>query len=692
MAKTYLQTNTVNHNHQSGSYENIEQELIKEQRYLDEQLVRVRADIASGEGDEAALNAEQTSYRQALDTAAHDMELLKKYPESFPYLYSVREHAKADDIHGAFREVLSDDAEIVTEAGDVMPRDEMLELNYEIDGIPFAVSAEPYDKPGEDEAQLKGRINFSSQAIDNLNAERLKQILAFCEQHGMSVYDMDIPMKEGKVDLDEKLASLMQQVLEARRAQDAANPGADADDENLNHYQEITPETKDLDVALAKGPKLKLKAKAPKTLNGIKNDLLELIEKDMKKTRGITFFERTRNIGGLSTTVFSIYDKPDKDNEKKDGLKDKNGVYVPTYTYRLYVAQNPKTGRFVFGYSTPNGKKLDDAMAGDFIGVVKKSGATHVNFSNLGNSDKGVWMIACAEKGLVPIGISINMAKAKAMVEAARKKLNHEEFVLFKKRLADQMIENSEKKNPGKARFGMEKSEYDFVQTMRSGYDFENFRSAYDAEGGLYTTVLSRIEEGGANAEKGAAITFGAMRTLRSVFDLYVKNQQSTFGEALAKSTGSNNKYALTKEEVLALSQIPAGKPMMELTTEDFMTIYRVLEPRQVKQAEEDILSAYRRELKRKPQRADTIVLTSDLFPKVKTEVNGINIYLGREGIDTLTLPNEHSGLSFARPEELNPQPTNQNAPTAQNAQSNQPQEAPKTVVNAKVQNSGNAR
>lgn len=692
MARTYLQTNTVNHNHQTGSYENIERELIKEQQHLNAQLARVSADILSGEGDDAALNAEQTSYRQALDTAVQDMALLKKYPESFPYLYSVREHAKADEMQGTFREVLSDDAEIVTEAGDVMPRDEMLELNYEIDGIPFAVSAEPYDKPGEDEAQLKGRINFSSQAIDNLNAERLKQILAFCEQHGMSVYDMDIPMKEGKVDLDEKLASLMQQVLEARRAQDAANPGADADDENLNHYQEITPETKDLDVALAKGPKLKLKAKAPKTLNGIKNDLLELIEKDMKKTRGMTFFERTRNIGGLSTTVFSIYDKPDKDNEKKDGLKDKNGVYVPTYTYRLYVAQNPKTGRFVFGYSTPNGKKLDDAMAGDFIGVVKKSGATHVNFSNLGNSDKGVWMIACAEKGLVPIGISINMAKAKAMVEAARKKLNHEEFVLFKKRLADQMIENSEKKNPGKARFGMEKSEYDFVQTMRSGYDFENFRSAYDAEGGLYTTVLSRIEEGGANAEKGAAITFGAMRTLRSVFDLYVKNQQSTFGEALAKSTGSNNKYALTKEEVLALSQIPAGKPMMELTTEDFMTIYRVLEPRQVKQAEEDILSAYRRELKRKPQRADTIVLTSDLFPKVKTEVNGINIYLGREGIDTLTLPNEHSGLSFARPEELNPQPTNQNAPTAQNAQSNQPQEAPKTVVNAKVQNSGNAR
>ena len=691
MARTYLQTNTVNHNHQTGSYENIERELIKEQQYLNAQLARVSADILSGEGDDAALNAEQASYRQALDTAVQDMALLKKYPESFPYLYSVREHAKADEMQGTFREVLSDDAEIVTEAGDVMPRDEALELNYEIDGVPFAVSAEPYDKPGEDEAQLRGRINFSVKAIENLNEERLKQILAFCEQHGMSVYDIDIPMKEGKVDLDEKLASLMQKVMDARRAQDAANPGAGADDENLNHYQEITPEIKDLDVAFVKGTKVKPKAKAPKTLNNVKNDLLELIEKDMKKTRGLTFFERTRNVGGLSTTVFSIYDKPDKDNEKKDGLKDKNGVYVPTYTYRLYVSQNSKTGRFVFGYSTPNGKKLDDAMAGDFIGVVKKSGATHVNFSNLSNADKGVWMMACAEKGLVPIGISINMAKAKAMVEAARKKLNHEEFVLFKKRLADQMIENSEKKNPGKARFGMEKSEYDFVQTMRSGYDFENFRSAYDAEGGLYTTVLSRIEEGGANAEKGAAITFGAMRTLRSVFDLYVKNQNETFGEALAKSTGANNKYALTKEEVLALSQIPAGKPMMDLNTDDFMAIYRVLEPRQIRQAEEDILAAYRRELKRKPQRADTIVLASDLFPKVKSEVNGINIYLGREGIDTLTLPNEHSGLSYARPEELNPQPTAQNTQVQQNTQTNQPQ-ATNKVVNAQVQNSGNTR
>lgn len=253
------------------------------------------------------------------------------------------------------------------------------------------------------------------------------------------------------------------------------------------------------------------------------------------------------------------------------------------------------------------------------------------------------------------------------------------------------MIENSEKKNPGKARFGMEKSEYDFVQTMRSGYDFENFRSAYDAEGGLYTTVLSRIEEGGANAEKGAAITFGAMRALRSVFDLYVKNQNETFGEALAKSTGANNKYALTKEEVLALSQIPSGKPMMDLNTDDFMAIYRVLEPRQIRQAEEDILAAYRRELKRKPQRADTIVLASDLFPKVKSEVNGINIYLSREGIDTLTLPNEHSGLSYARPEELNPQPTAQNTQVRQDTQTNQPQ-ATNKVVNAQVQNSGNTR
>ena len=198
------------------------------------------------DGASEALNVEQASYRQALDTAVQDMELLKKYPESFPYLYSVREHAKADEMQGSFREVLSDDAEIVTEAGDVMPREETLELNYEIDGVPFAISAEPYDKPGEDEAQLKGRINFSTKAVEALNEERLKQILEFCEQHGMSVYDIDIPMKDGEVDLDEKLASLTQKVLEAKRAQDAANPGADVEDDDIARYQEISPEVKDV--------------------------------------------------------------------------------------------------------------------------------------------------------------------------------------------------------------------------------------------------------------------------------------------------------------------------------------------------------------------------------------------------------------------------------------------------------------
>ena len=34
MARTYLQTNTVNHDHQIGSYENIERELLKEEKHL----------------------------------------------------------------------------------------------------------------------------------------------------------------------------------------------------------------------------------------------------------------------------------------------------------------------------------------------------------------------------------------------------------------------------------------------------------------------------------------------------------------------------------------------------------------------------------------------------------------------------------------------------------------------------------
>ncbi len=659
MAKTYLEINTVNHNFEAYGYESVSAELNRKLDYQRRQILQISSMIDStDEKTQARFAREVEQSRSKLEEIRHNRELLQKYPDEFPALYAIHSRNFDDDVSLEFREVLNDDEQIVTEARDIMPKEERLELNCAIEGAGrFGILVEPYDKAGEEQRQLKARINFSQKALDDLNADRLKRILEFCEQHGLSVYNIDLPMKDGVIDVDEKLAVLTKQFVEERR-KEASTPdmpnveAVSPDDFSLLEVRVPEARTADVDLPtpqdIARSGKT---AKKEKTIDGSHDDIVEFLEKDLHKTRGMSYFERVKIIDGKATYVFSLYDKPSRDNEKKDGIKDKNGVYVPTYSYRLYLSQDSQTGRLVFGYATPGGKKLDDVMAGDYMGVIKKTGATHINFSNVPNIDKGVWLVACAEKGLVPIGISVNLAKAKMMVEAARKKLSSEEFMTFKRNLANQVLENAAKKcnNPNDRMYGLPKSEFDYITTLKADYDFDNFRKAYDDDNGLYNEVLKDIERGGKDSETGAATTFGAMRTLRKVFDIYRKYQYNTVDDFLKDNQTSD--FGLTPEERAQLNGLQGGKLMTELDRDDFMLLYHTLLPRQIEKAKDDILRAFERESKRSgPKRADNIVLASDLFPGAKGAVNEINIILRRDGIEALTLPTEHNGLSFERP------------------------------------------
>ncbi len=650
MADNFLETGTVNHNFSGYGYDRVLAELNSDMRENDTKINHLRQMAENADDDAIKLKLED-EYRAALEirqSLIDGLELIKEYPDEFPVLYAMISREDTDETLVKFElnEVLAQTDEIVTEAQDVMPKGKQLELSCELpDAGKFGIVVTPYDKAGENDQQLKARINFDSKTIDNLNQTRLKAILEFCEKKGLSVYDLTIPYKDGVIAVDEKLAELTKKFLENRKVEDVQNPGAMPDDENNFVIFDVKVDDINLD-ANQKSSKPK---KKPITLDAIYKETVEFIENDLKKTRNRSYFEKIKEVNGIKSYVFSLYDKPNKDNEKLDGVKDKNGVFVPTYSYRLYVAQDPKTQKFSFGYAVPGGKKMDDSMAGDFVGIMKKTGVTHLRFHNISNANKGVWMMACAEKGIVPIGISINTAKAKAMVEAARKKLTTEEFVEFKYRLAEQMLENAQKKCKDKndKYLGLSKSEFDYITDLKSARNFESFRRAY--EDVLYNNVLEQIDKGSKNSEKGAAITFGSMRALRSVFDIYWGHQNETFGQRL-----ENIRDIVSLEDANKLSAIPQSKKLYELNSEEFLLLYNTILPHHIDNAENDILQAYSRELKRKPQRADAVVLASDLFPRAKGAVNEINIILTRNGIDTLTLPLEHKGLEFTRPANLN--------------------------------------
>lgn len=707
MENRYLEINAINYNFESDGYEDVEKQISRQAEMLLQQIQLLTDNLSKR--SEQYIKEQSQALLKKLEAVRADQALLKKYPEEFPFLYTLREreisqnNVEDDETRSNIRMNLKqtplEDSEIVTEAQDVAEKDSQLELNVTLDeGTTFSISAAKFDKAGEDEPHMKARLNFEPNAIETLNQQRLKKIFDFCEKHGLSVYDMTLPTKDGLIDMDEKLASLTRELLDARQKENAENPGPDLESDDMKDFiaieasapehtesaqasnenasdhkpetsakapddhfeglipEQISPENTDTTPTHTPAPKTdsSKETKSKKSLEDVRQDFIDFLEKDLHKTRGLTYFERSSKFKGEKTIVFSLYDKPNPDNERLDGLNDPKNphVYTPTYSYRLYLSQNKDNGRFVFGYATPGGKKMDDGMAGDILGVIKGTGCTHVNFSNLPNSDKPVWMIACAEKGLVPIGISITTAKAQTMVKRAREKLNDEDFIVFKYRLANQMIENAKKKCKDKnsPTYGLSPSDFNYISSLKNSYGFENFRLIYQADGGLYQTVMKKIDEGGHDSKKGAATTLGAMQTLRSVFDFYFEHQDETIGKRLDTLL---EQHKITPQERQALAVLNPNIQLKDMSKESMMTVYNTLLVRQTKEMEDKIIAEYKKDDSARAHRADDIIISSTIFPIVKGNISRINTQLWQNDIDKLELPLEHTGLFYERPEEM---------------------------------------
>lgn len=573
MARTYLTFKTLNHRFEEMSYDNV-------MRALEDKK------------------------------AEADIDLLKKYPESFPKLYSIRENISEDDhLHVQMREVEVTRADIVPEAKDVEDKTKGLELAFETeDGSKFAIAVELFDKAGEDKPQLRARLNFDEETLSKLDDVRFKRILEFCEKNGISVYDIDLPEEGSDFSLDDKLLELTKKFLADRREEDLKAP------EEIRELETAVPEHEVISI-----PEPKKKAKKPKTLESLREDMLNFLENDIHKTRGLTYFEHHRN-GMLE---FSLYDKPNRDNEKMDGLEDKNGFHVPTYAYRLYIGQDQKSGKFRFAYATPGGKKMDDVMAGDFLGVIKGTGITHLNFKNIPNQDKGVWLVACAEKGIVPVGISLNIAKMNMMKEKARGKLGQEEFILFEKRLAEQYRDNAALK--GKK---LERSEENMLASVEEVYKFENFRKGYS---NIYLKFIDKIEEGSQDRDYGAATTIGAGYALGALFEIYKKHPD------LEDFVSKNPDL----KESVAATGISLKKSKYDITPQEWEKLYDAFIPIHIEKAKKEIKAELAREEKRKYRR-NPLVVIDGLVKDVKGSLSGFNAYLQENGVDKLTLPTDY--------------------------------------------------
>ncbi len=616
---------------------------------------------------------------------ARQEQYLRDYGDEFCALYQVMMLANGDYEEGRtvsfdFKAVDYRRPKVELEEYDVRDKKEQLELECAFeDGTKFSLSAlkaAPQTAEKDEPEQMIGQIYIPDETIARLNEEKLNRIFEFCHRYGFSTFGLDIPMKDGVVDLDAKLADLFEKYQELQAKNMAENPGPakpseDEEEIKSDDYYSLVDEvnvktdTSDLSGAAEEAAqKLKDSKKEDVSLNDVVKNINKFLTGDLHKRKGLSYWEHTKRIDGRLTHVFSIYPTEDPDNYKNDGKYDEKNknVHKQTFLCRLYVSQD-NNGKFYFGYGTPGGKPMDAGLAGDFMGEIKKTGITHLNLKNLPNCDKNTWMIACAQKGIVPTGCSINTQKAETMLKEARAKLTTQEYAEFEQRLMEQWEENA--RNSGKALATSDQTfiqdhkneakkllmkQYDDLTKAKLDRDFDNFRKAYNATGGLHEIVVAKIEEGSRNEKTGAATTLGAMQTLRETFDIYFADPKQHIGARLDACLRDGK---IMPEERRKLSIINPAKSLKDLTTYDITLIYNTLLDRQIHRMEDKIIRAFKTDDESRAHRPDDVLLGGFIFPQVKGSVSRINTVLAHNEIEKLDLPLEHAGLFYERPEEL---------------------------------------
>lgn len=295
----------------------------------------------------------------------------------------------------------------------------------------------------------------------------------------------------------------------------------------------------------------------------------KFLEEGLAKKKDSSYFKQHTGWFGSGWTEYVVYDNEDPDNQKKDGVKTKDGSVKYTYSFKLFIKVD-KDGNVNFAYRTPNRRKMDETAIGGIIGQLKDMGYKYISFppGRPKDEEKGMWRKLMAENGIVPIGMGLNKSKAEGMLKAAKEKLSTEAYNDFQYRLAKQMKENNDQK--GKP---VDESEQIFIDGLFNTHKYAAFTDAYSL---VYKSKIKKILRSD-NPQEGAIDKVAAYRTLLQVFEVY-KSALENGGNIL-----SSNK--LTPEEKRLVGQFANGSAE-KLNAQQMNALYDVLYIRQRKEAD----------------------------------------------------------------------------------------------------------
>lgn len=364
----------------------------------------------------------------------------------------------------------------------------------------------------------------------------------------------------------------------------------------------------------------------------------KMLHNSLGKEKGMSFFKGKAKSGlfGKSWTVYTVFDTPDKKNLAENGRRDKSGKPKYTYSYKIYVNQD-SNGVMHFAYHMRDNKKVSEDMVGALAGQFKDAGYTHMRFPRgVPDADKGVWRTALAEKGIVPVGMSLDRAKAQAMIEAAKKKLSDEDFARFKFNLGKQMKENYESKG-GK----IDRSESEYIDSLINSHYYEPFAGAYNAvlKGGL----SQKLRAAGNDSKMGAVRKVAAYQAFSRLFAVYDSTTNKT---TIAQSP------ELTEVEKRRIQAAGLDIEPYKLRREQFVELYELLVPRCMIEAKKELDEALMQAkdvgniAARGAKRADNIII-KEVFDAARNGFEDVNERLKNNGCDEIAMPKVMGRLQY---------------------------------------------
>ena len=545
----------------------------------------------------------------------------------------------------------------------------------------FYLSMQQHDNPlnGRRESQLK--ISLNDEDISKLNKDNLQKILAFCESHGFSTLSADFPFSLDGLENEDKFKNIFaESKYEAQRRAEINRKNEEELNQSLNTHEiyensmvseeENLPELPQYEgpspadrlyenfstsgeedknfwsqmVERLRKPFVRNHTESRKKENKIKRETIEknlekkMFEEGLGKERKLSYFKGSAGSGIFSSswTVYTVFAAPDKNNMAENGRCDKGGKPKYTYEYKLYVNQDSE-GNMHFAYHVRDNKKVSEDFVNALIGQFKDAGFTHIRFpKGVPDSDKKIWRIALAEKGIVPIGMSIDRAKAQGMLEAAKKKLSDEEYAKYKLNLGRQLKENYEKK--GKE---PDTSEKEYIDSLINSHYYEPFVNAYNAviKGGL----SQKLRAAGKDTKMGAAKKIGAYYAISRLFTVY---------DSTARKTTIANSPELSEEEIRRIKMAGLDIEPHKLSKEQMAELYELLLPRCIKEADKECEEAFFEAkdtgnmLSKGAKRADNIIL-KEIFDAARNGFEDVNERLKNNGCDEINMPKVMGRLQY---------------------------------------------